>query len=60
MSYVPVRFNYVADYRKVFSDFIKIIAIFLYFVVGYNMSRLRLTGFTLKYYSFFALFIGII
>jgi len=60
VSYVPVRFNYVADYRKVFSDFIKIIAVFLYFVVGYNMSRLRLTDFTLKYYSFFALFIGII
>ena len=50
----------MADYRKVFSDFIKIIAVFLYFVVGYNMSRLRLTDFTLKYYSFFALFIGII
>lgn len=58
--YVPYKFNVNADNTKIIVNYVKVFAIFLYFILGYNLARLNLTKIVIKWYSIFALIIGIL
>lgn len=55
----PQIFDYDIDFYKVFKGYIKLFALFLYFIIGYSLANLDLTKNAIKWYSFFALLIGI-
>lgn len=56
----PLRFGIQVDPVLVFSDYIKLLAVFLYFIVGYNLSSEGLITKVLKWFSFGSVCIGII
>ena len=58
--YVPSKFSYSLDTHKIISDYVKLIAIFVYFLVGYNIANLKLTDKTIQFFAFFALSIAIV
>lgn len=58
--YVPINFQYTPNPVRIISDYIKLIAIFIYFLLGYNLAKKNLLQETMKWYSFFGLFIGVI
>lgn len=35
----PVRFNFLPRYRAIFAEFAKLVASFLYFILGFNITR---------------------
>jgi len=58
--YVPNILQYNTQIVSILKNYIKLIAIFIYFIVGYSISKLNLIDKVLKWYSVFALIIGII
>ena len=58
--YVPSKFSYYPDSHKIISDYLKLIAVFIYFLLGYNIAKLKLIDKALQGYSLFALGIAII
>lgn len=58
--YVPSKFSYSPDTHKIISDYLKLIVVFVYFLLGYNIANLKLTDRTLQAYSLVALGIAII
>lgn len=58
--FVPAKFPYVADFMSIYVNYIKIIVVFLYFIVGYNLARLNMAEFVLKWYALFSLLIGVV
>lgn len=57
---VPNKFLYNPVTYKIFIDYIKMVVVFIYFNIGYSVSNLKLIEKSLKWYSVFALLIGII
>lgn len=58
--YVPSAFQYIPVPRSIVSDYVKLCAIFLYFVIGYNLSQQQLIENVVKWYSYFGLFVGLV
>lgn len=58
--YVPVKFMYYPSLIRIFNDYTKLIAAFIYFVLGYNLAKLGHLSITLKWYSYFGFVIGAI
>lgn len=58
--FVPINFSYTPELQNIIRDYIKLLAIFMYFVVGYSIASTRLIDQMLRKYSMFALFIAII
>ncbi|GIN84299.1 O-antigen ligase family protein [Heyndrickxia sporothermodurans] len=56
--YVPIKFEISPGPIRIISDYIKLIAIFVYFIVGYNLSKLGFTQTIIKWYSIFGVFLG--
>jgi len=56
----PYIFNYNTDLYRIVSGYIKLIAVFLYFIIGYSLSNLNLSEKIVKWYSVSALLIGAI
>jgi len=56
--YIPLRFMYTPQPMGILSDYMKLIAIFVYFILGYNLSKAKLIKSTVKWYSYWGLFIG--
>ena len=57
---VPVRFPFNPDPRQIFSDYVKLLAVFMYFVVGYNLARMNLAENVLKGFSSLGVVIGLL
>jgi len=57
---VPVKFFYNPDFEKIFVDYIKLLVIFAYFIIGYSLSNLKLNETIVKWYSKIALLIGVL
>ena len=55
---VPYTFMHNPDAIKITSDYLKLLATFIYFILGYNLTRFHLLEKTLKWYSIFGLLIG--
>ena len=55
--YVPNVLQYNTQIVSILKNYIKLIAIFIYFIVGYSISKLNLIDKVLKWYSVFALII---
>lgn len=58
--YVPIKFQYYPDLSRIISEYIKLIAIFTYLVIGFNLSRINQIETIVKWYSVFGIFLGII
>ncbi len=56
--FVPGKFFYYPLISTVMVNYIKLLVIFLYFVLGYNISLLRQEHIVLRWYSVLALLIG--
>jgi len=56
--YIPNKFMLIPDSFGITSDYVKLIAIFLYLIIGYNLAKINLLHQTLRWYSLFGLFIG--
>ena len=54
----PQIFDCEIELYKVFKGYIKLFAMFIYFIIGYNLANLDLTNKAMKWYSFSALLIG--
>lgn len=52
------HFHFYADPKVVLRDYMKIVAVFLYFTVGYNLARLGLIRNVLKWFSIGAVCLG--
>lgn len=57
---VPRQFMYTPEPAKVLADYIKLGAVFVYFLIGYNLDKLKLLKKTLSYYSFSGIGIGLL
>lgn len=58
--FVPTKFLYNPQPYRIISDYIKLLVVFIYFIIGYNISRLQLIKRSIKCYCVFGLFIGIV
>lgn len=58
--YVPNKFMYYPDLFRVMSEYIKLIAIFTYFIIGYNLSKINQIEKIVKWYSIIGIFLGLI
>ena len=56
---VPVRFPYNPDSLKLFNGYTKLLAVFMYFLVGYNLARMERGYEILKWFSVSSVLIGI-
>lgn len=56
--YVPSKFMVNPSSLNIISDFIKLIATILYFLIGFNLSKSNQIEFTIKWYSIFGLVLG--
>jgi O-antigen ligase len=56
--YIPFKFMYYPNPIRIINDYIKLLAIFMYFIIGYNLSNLYFLEKTLKWYSLFGLLVG--
>ncbi|MFZ3591235.1 O-antigen ligase family protein [Bacillus sp. DJP31] len=58
--YIPIRFDFSPYPAAIISDYLKLLAIFGYFLLGYNLSNLNFLDKTVQWYSFFGIFIGFV
>lgn len=56
--YIPGKYFIHVRPVGVASDYMKLVASFVYFLIGYNLSQLNLIKKTVKWYSMFGLLIG--
>lgn len=54
------HFHFYADPRVVLRDYIKIVAVFLYFAIGYNLARIGSIENVLKWFSIGAVCLGLL
>ncbi|MHA7744961.1 O-antigen ligase family protein [Priestia aryabhattai] len=57
--YVPTKFHYFAGVFRTIINYIKIIIVFLYFIIGYNLIYDDVIKKAVKWYSVFSLLIGL-
>lgn len=55
---VPLEFSYYPRPVRVAGDYMKLAAVFLYFLAGYNLAKEQDLEWVFKWYAFFAAFIG--
>ncbi|MCM3765947.1 O-antigen ligase family protein [Neobacillus niacini] len=58
--YVPIQFNSNSNPAAIVSDYIKLSASFVYFLIGYNLSNINYLDKTIKWYSLFSILVGIL
>lgn len=58
--YVPYKFLVTPEPMRIINDYTKLIAIFIYFLIGYNLSRLHLMNHVVKWYAIFGIVIGMV
>lgn len=58
--YSPTKFNYNINSTAIIKDYIKLLACFLFFLFGYNISRLGLLKVNTKWYSIGAMSVGFV
>ncbi|MED4534435.1 O-antigen polymerase [Metabacillus fastidiosus] len=56
--YVPITLHVYAQPVQIISDYIKLIAIFFFFVLGFNLSKLGMLDILVKYFALFGVLIG--
>jgi O-antigen ligase len=56
--YIPIKFDFNPYPAAIMSDYLKLLAIFGYFLLGYNLSKLNLLGKVAKWYSLFGVLVG--
>ncbi len=56
--YIPFHFMYNPVPTRLLSEYIKLMAIFIYFIFGYNLLKVGLMEKTIKWYSIFGMVIG--
>lgn len=57
---IPYKFMVNPGLSDVLEDYIKLIIVFIYFIIGYTLANLGLIEKAVKWYSIFGLLIGII
>ncbi|KKK36623.1 hypothetical protein WQ57_18420 [Mesobacillus campisalis] len=58
--YIPIKFMHEPAPARIVSDYIKLLAIFFYFIIGYNLSQINYLKETIRWYSYFGMLIGIV
>lgn len=58
--FVPYKFHIFPDPLGIFSEYAKLIAIVVYFIIGYNLARENYTKSILKWYSYFGIMVGLL
>lgn len=58
--YIPYKFSYIPDNGTVLSNYFKLIVVFVYFILGYNISKMALINKAIRGFSLAALGIAII
>lgn len=57
--YLPIVYMIDPNTTSIMGDYLKLLAIFAYFIIGYNLRQLDLLDSTVKWYSLFGMLIGI-
>ena len=58
ISYSPIKFNFTMNHSDIIKDYIKLFVSFLFFLLGYNISRLNILKVNIKWYSIGAFIIS--
>lgn len=58
--FVPMLFSFDPGMNQVISSYLKLVAVFLYFILGFNIAKLGFIDKILKWYSVFGLLCAII
>jgi len=58
--YVPNKFEFCPDITGVISNYIKLVASFIYFIIGFNLARLNFTENIINWFSIGALIMGVV
>lgn len=56
--YSPFKFNFIINYSSITKDYLKLLTSFLFFLLGYNISRLNIMKINVKWYSIGAMIIS--
>jgi hypothetical protein len=56
--YIPTITNYIPDLEKIFINYLKVIVLFLYFLIGFNLAKGKNLDEFLKWYTIGGLLIG--
>lgn len=58
--YVPIKFNYYPNSYNLLVNYLKLFAIFVFFIIGFNINKLNLMDLVIKWYANFAVLISLI
>ncbi len=58
--YTPYKFGVAFDINLVMKEYVKLAAVFMYLFAGYNFTQEKMVRLSMKWYSYTALFVGII
>jgi O-antigen ligase len=56
--FVPSKYMFNPGFMTILSEYSKLVAIFVYFILGYNLERINLMETAIKWYSLFGVIIG--
>lgn len=56
--YIPMKYTSTSNPVRIISDYTKLLATFIYFLLGYNLANLNLLKTAIKWYSVFGILIG--
>ncbi len=57
---IPYKFMFSPDLSSILKDYLKILIVYVYFIMGYSLPNLGLIEKSLKWYSIFGLLVGIL
>lgn len=57
--YTPLKFSVLIGLNSYLKEYTKLLVVFLYFLLGYNVSKLNMIDLSIKFYSVGAYFIGL-
>jgi O-antigen ligase len=56
--YIPTKYSIELNPLRISSDYIKLLASFAYFIIGYNLAYMNLIRKSVKWYSLFGILVG--
>lgn len=57
---VPIRFEITSSLKSFIFDYMKILVLILYFILGYSIAKLGLSRLLIKYYSYTAFIVSVV
>lgn len=58
MFVVPMTISYYPELTSIITNYLKLLMVFIYFIIGYCIARQSMFDYVLKWYSYFGLTVG--